>query len=132
MKSFFIDTSVIINFLRNKESAVQAITNTEGQLTSSFVCLAELYEGIYRVREKEEAERAVLDFFTGLNQIYGIDNEVAKKFGQIRSNLKAKGNIIEDLDILIAVTCVVNNLTLITANPKHFSRIDNLEVLAVL
>lgn len=131
MKSYLIDTSVIINFLRNKESIVKTIANLEGQLTSSYICLAELYEGIYRVKEKEKAEKAVLDFFTGLNEIYGVDEDVAKNFGQIRASLKTKGQIIEDLDLLLAATCLAKNLILLTSNPKHFSRIPHLEILAV-
>lgn len=131
MNSYLIDTSVIINYLRDKGSAVETINNLSGELNSSYVCLAELYEGISRVREKEKTEKAVLDFFTGLNQIYGIDEEIAKYFGQIRSTLKSKGQVIEDLDILLAATCIANNLSLITSNPKHFSRIEELEVLPV-
>lgn len=131
MKTYLIDTSVIINYLRDSGPAVAAVNNLEGELTSSYVCLAELYEGISRVREKEKAEKQVLDFFTGLSQIYGVDGDTAKHFGQIRTYLKTKGEIIEDLDILLAATCIANNLVLITANHKHFSRVPNLEIFPI-
>lgn len=131
MNAYLIDTSVIINYLRDKGSAIETINKLEGELTSSYICLAELYEGISRVREKEKAEKALLDFFNGLNEVYGVDEEIAKNFGQIRASLKIKGAVIEDLDILLAATCIANNLVLITANPKHFSRIPNLEILAI-
>lgn len=129
MNTYLIDTSVIINYLRDKGSAVETVDNLEGELTSSYICLAELYEGISRVREKEKAEKQVLDFFTGLNQTYGVDKDIAKYFGQIRTHLKTKGEVIEDLDILLAATCLANHLVLVTANPKHFSRVPNLEIL---
>lgn len=132
MKAYLIDTSVIINYLRNKGSAVETINNLNGELASSYICLAELYEGIFRVREKEKAEKTVLDFFTGLNQIYGVDEEIVKNFGQIRATLKIKGQVIEDLDILLAATCIAKGLTLITSNPKHFARVTNLEILPVI
>ncbi len=131
MNSYLIDTSVIINYLRDKGSAVETINNLKGELNGSYVCLSELYEGISRVREREKAEKAVLDFFAGLNQIYGLDEEIAKNFGHIRADLKAKGQVIEDLDILLAATCLANKLTLITANPKHFYKVAGLEILAV-
>lgn len=131
MKAYLIDTSVIINYLRDKGSAVETINILEGELTSSYICLAELYEGVSRVREKEKAEKQVLDFFTGLNQIYSVDEDTAKHFGQIRARLKTKGEVIEDLDILLAATCVANNLVLATANHKHFSRVPNLEILPI-
>lgn len=131
MKRYFLETSVIINFLRGKEKTLETIENLEGELSSSFVCLAELYEGIYKIKEKQRAERGVLDFFSGLSEIYGIDEEIAKNFGQIRSNLKQKGKVIEDLDILLAATCLVYGLVLVTSNPRHFERVKNLEVLSV-
>lgn len=126
---YFIETSMIVSFLRGKNGAIQALTNLEGELTSSFVCLAELYEGIYRVKKKEKVEKAVMNFFSGLSQVFGIDGNIAKNFGQIRADLKTKGKNIEDLDILLAATCLAYNLTLVTYNPKHFKRIDNLKVL---
>lgn len=131
MKRYFLETSVIINFLRGKEKTLETIENLEGELSSSFVCLAELYEGIYQIKEKQRAERGVLDFFSGLSEIYGIDEEIAKNFGQIRANLKQKGKVIEDLDILLAATCLVYGLVLVTSNPRHFERVKNLEVLSV-
>lgn len=131
MNTYLIDTSVIINYLRDKGTTTETINNIDGELTSSYICLAELYEGISRVREKGKAEKAVLDFFTGLSQIYGVDTDIAKHFGQIRASLKTRGAVIEDLDILLAATCLAKNLTLITANPKHFSRIPNLEILPI-
>lgn len=131
MKRYFIETSVIINFLRGKSKTVRDIENLEGELASSFVCLAELYEGILRVKEKKQAERAVLNFFTGLSEVYGLDQEIAKNFGRVRSELKQKGRVIEDLDILVAATCLAHNLVLVTYNPKHFKRVKNLEVLGL-
>lgn len=131
MNSYLIDTSVIVNYLRDKGSAVETINNLEGELNCSYICLAELYEGISRVREKEKAEKVVLDFFAGLNQIYGLDNMIAKKFGIIRADLKTTGQVIEDLDLLITATCITYKLILITANVKHFSKVADLEILPV-
>lgn len=131
MSAYFIETSCIIAYVNGNEKVIAKVDSLEGELTSSFICLAELYEGIYRVKEGEQAEKVILDFFKGLSEIYGVDKEIAKKFGEIRAELKNKGKIIEDFDILLAATCIVNNLTLVTGNPKHFKRIPNLEVLAI-
>lgn len=131
MKSYLIDTSVIINYLRNKGSAVKTLDNLDGELNSSYICLAELFEGIYRVREKDKAEKTVLEFFAGLSHTLSIDEDIARTFGQLRAALKAKGSIIEDLDLLLAATCLAYKLILITANYKHFSKIAELEILSV-
>ncbi len=131
MKRYFVETSVIVKFLRNKGDAVEVLGNLKGELSSSFVCLAELYEGIYRVRDKGRAEKAVSNFFTGLSEVYGLDKEVAENFGRIRAELKRKGKVIEDMDIFLAATCLAHNLTLVTYNTKHFERVKDLKVLGL-
>lgn len=130
MKSYLLDTSTIINYLRGIDKTVQTINNIEGKLSSSYVCLSELYEGIYRVKEQEKAEKIVADFFRSLSEVYTIDEKIAKQFGETRAHLNKTGNVLEDIDIFIAVTCLVYGLTLITDNIKHFSRIKNLEILS--
>lgn len=129
MKRYLLDTSVIVGYLRDHKEAVTLIENLKGEITSSFVCLAELYEGIYRVSKKQDAERKLLTFFRGLNKVYSLNKKVAKVFGETRADLKKKGKIIEDFDLFIAATCLAYHLTLVTFNPKHFKRIEKLQVL---
>lgn len=99
-----------------------------GNRTSSFICLAELYEGVERSRNKDKEENNLVEFFSELHDIFGIDHDVAKKFGELRADLKKSGNIIEDMDLLVAATCIANNLILITHNRKHFARIPDLKI----
>jgi predicted nucleic acid-binding protein len=128
MKSSLVETSVIIKYLRGEQKTINCLNSFEAELSSSYVCLAELYEGISRVKNPTRVEKAVLNFFAGMSHIYGLNQEIAQKFGQIRAKLKRKGQIIDDLDILIAATCLANNLVLITENQKHFKRIEELEI----
>jgi len=129
MKSYLLDTSVIINYLQGKDHVVSLLNNIEGELTSSYMCLAELYEGVSRVKNKLEVEKSITDFFKSLSGLYTVDEKVAKQFGAIRAKLKLRGDVIEDIDIFIAAICLVYDLTLITHNVKHFSRIDSLKIL---
>lgn len=128
MKKYFLETSVIIGYLRGDLQAVRLIDSLEGELSSSYVCLAELYEGIFRVKTPEKMEKGVLDFFSGLTIIYGVDQEVARNFGKLRKDLKEKGKMIEDMDILIAATCLAKDLVLATYNTRHFTRIESLQI----
>lgn len=130
MKSYLLDTSIIISYLQGKKDVIRLLNDIEGELASSCVCLAELYEGVNRVRNKIELEEIVINFFRSLSELYTVDEEVAKQFGEIRAKLKMSGNVIEDIDIFIAATCLVYDLALITHNVKHFSRINNLEILS--
>lgn len=130
MKSYLLDTSIIISYLQGKDDTVKLLNETDGELTSSYLCLAELYEGINRVRNKLELEKNITDFFKSLSEMYTVDEKVAKQFGEIRAKLKAGGQVIEGIDIFIAAICLVYDLTLITHNVKHFSRIENLKILS--
>lgn len=128
MHRYCIETSVIIAYLRGKADAVELVNNLDGEVVSSFVCLSELFEGIYRVKEREQAREQVLKFFIGLSQIYGLDQEISEQFGKLRAMLKEKGNVIEDMDLLIAATCTAYDLVLVTLNTKHFQRVPNIKL----
>ncbi|MGB9883017.1 MAG: type II toxin-antitoxin system VapC family toxin [Microgenomates group bacterium] len=129
MNNYFLDTSVIIDYLRGKEEAVKKIKELDGNLTSSYICLSELFEGVYRSKQKEKVKNIILNFFNSLNTVFTIDEKIAEKFGQLRKQLKEKGEAIEDIDIFIAATCIINNLILVTYNKKHFSRIKDLKII---
>ena len=129
VNSYLFDTSIIVNIFRGKKEEQKIMEDLEGERTSSFVCLAELYEGVARSQNRQEEENNLVKFFSRLNNVFGIDNEVAKKFGEVRSALKKSGNVIEDMDLLIAATCIAYNQILITHNKKHFLRIPELKIL---
>ena len=39
-----------------------------------------------------------------------------------------RGELIEDADILIAASCLVEGIVLVTDNEEHFRRIEKLEI----
>lgn len=129
--SYLLDTSVIIPLLKNSPRIVSLVQKLEGEISSSSVCLSELYEGIFRTRDSQKNEESLNELFARLSSTYGIDAETARYFGKTRAQLKKLGEVIEDLDILIAATCLAHNLTLVTANPKHFSRVPDLKILPI-
>lgn len=129
MIRYFVDTSVIVEYLRGYRKIIDRLNRLEGELTSSYICMAELYEGIARSKEQNRAQEAVEQFFSGMSEIYGVDEMIAKQFGFIRAILKKEGQVIEDIDILIGATCVAYNLSLVTLNQKHFLRIQNISLL---
>lgn len=128
MNNYFLDSSVIVEYLRNNKDIIKFIDSFPYDLSSSYVVKAELYEGVNLSKDKSLAKNKLELFFNGLDKVYSITNSSSKIFGEIRASLRVSGNLIEDFDILIASTCVANNLPLITLNIKHFSRIDNLKI----
>ena len=49
-----------------------------------------------------------------------------EQFARIRARLRRQGQLIPDLDLLIAATAVTHGLTLVTRNRRHFERIPEL------
>ena len=128
MKRYLIESSIIVEYLRGNNKIIDFVDNLDGELTSSYICMAELYEGVARLKEQNKIEVAMKQFFLGMSEIYGIEETVAKQFGLIRAYLKKEGQVIEDIDILIGATCAAYNLSLVTLNQKHFSRIQNIQI----
>lgn len=57
-----------------------------------------------------------------------LDDAIMERFARIRSDLRARGQLIPDLDLAIAATALEHDLTLLTRNARHFSRIPNLRL----
>ena len=49
-------------------------------------------------------------------------------YGQHKARLRREGNLIPDLDLLIGVTALHHDMTLVTNNTKHMSRIEGLKL----
>jgi len=128
MMRYFLETSVIVNYLRGRPETVKLIEQLDGELSSSYICMAELYEGVARAASNEKLEEGVVDFFSGLSRVLGVDEAVAKQFGFIRAKLKKQGAVIEDIDIFLAATCITNDILMVTDNLKHFQRIEGLKL----
>ena len=96
----------------------------------SMIALAEVYEGVYWSREREDDEPE-LDAFLGEVQLVSIDEEVSRIFARERGRLRAAGKIIGDLDLLIGATALRHDLTLLTNNLVHFERVEGLTIESV-
>jgi tRNA(fMet)-specific endonuclease VapC len=57
-----------------------------------------------------------------------IDQVALDQAAKIYANLRKAGQLIEDADILIAAIALVNDMTLVTNNTSHFSRIAGLQL----
>jgi tRNA(fMet)-specific endonuclease VapC len=125
---YLLDTDTCIYLLNGNESLkkkVKEIGVFSLAVTNSV--LAELCFGAYNSKKVEENLKRIELFKKNLT-ILSDSEESAKQFGKIKANLKSKGKIIEDFDILIASIAFVNHCVLITNNVEHFKRIDDLQI----
>jgi tRNA(fMet)-specific endonuclease VapC len=126
--SYLLDTNICVYFLRQHQGILKRVRQCNSQgLAISIIGLAELQFGAYNSNQVENNLKRI-DFLLEWIQLLNITPETTEIYAKIKASLRKSGNVIEDLDILIGATAIENDLTLITANERHFSRIEGLRV----
>ncbi|MFA5905579.1 MAG: type II toxin-antitoxin system VapC family toxin [Desulfobacula sp.] len=126
---FLIDTNICIYIMNQRPpELIQRFKKTEvGQIGISTITVSELGYGVAKSKlQKQNAKR--LEEFLIPFEILPYDENASKYYGEIRSQLESRGNIIGPLDLLIAAHALSKNLVLVTNNEKEFSRIESLKV----
>ncbi|OGP30746.1 MAG: twitching motility protein PilT, partial [Deltaproteobacteria bacterium GWC2_42_11] len=92
----------------------------------SIISYYEIVSGLKSIN----ANKRIAEFekFCELADIINLDKSSITFSCQIYSTLKKSGNLIDDIDILIAGIALSNNLVMVTDNTSHFGRIENLKV----
>ncbi|MCX6081907.1 MAG: type II toxin-antitoxin system VapC family toxin [Chloroflexi bacterium] len=121
-----LDTDHCIAILRRKLDLREHISPDE-QLATTAISVAEMTHGANRSLRKDE-NLASLDILLSSMLILSFDEAAGRKFGNLKAELEANGEILDDLDLQIASIALENKTPLITNNTRHFSRIDQLQL----
>jgi len=125
---YLLDTNICIYLINGNETLKNKIKEIGVfSLSISTATLAELYFGAYNSKKIEANLIRVNEFKKNL-RVYSDNEASSEAFGRFKSKLRSEGRIIEDFDILIASVGFVNNCILVTNNPTHFERIDELKI----
>jgi len=122
MENILADTTVLIDHLRGVEQAKTFLKQNTPHI--SHVIVAELIEGTKNKNHLRQVNQAVSD----LSHI-PISESISSKAISLMEKYFLSHKL-ELPDALIAATAMVENLTLVTGNIKHFSFIKNLKLLA--
>lgn len=129
MIPYMLDTDICSYIIRERPLQVlEHFKNVEmDQLYISVVTYAELIYGVEHSSSKK-VNRPIIDDFVRHLSIISWDQEAAEHYGKIRAFLRAEGNIIGAMDMMIAAHARSRKMTLITNNDKHFKRVPKLQV----
>ena len=107
-----IDSDIIIWYLKGRDKEVQLLEELsgKGELFTSVVTIAEIRAGL--TKDAKKIIRELKNIFKPLD----ITEEIAEKTTEFKQKYK-----LDIADMFIAATAVVNKLTLVTYNKKHFS-----------
>ena len=129
MKRCTLDTNIITAFLKNDSRVVERVSDYLeffDKLTINIISYYEILRGLKDLGNEEKLRR--FDNFIQENELVFITKDTIEKAAEIYAYLKKEGNLIEDADILMASTAIVEDLVLITNNLKHFKRVKDLRL----
>jgi tRNA(fMet)-specific endonuclease VapC len=123
---YLLDTNIVISLLNDATSPAERVRReSPGDVAISAIVTHELFYGAFKSRRMAQnvalvdaLEFAVLEF----------DREDARRAGEIRAWLAAKGTPIGPYDVLIAGQALARNLILVTANMSEFARVPSLKI----
>jgi tRNA(fMet)-specific endonuclease VapC len=123
---YLLDTDTVIYILKgNPAVAEQLGQRLHDPMKISVVTYMELYYGAYK-SQRVTANASRVKALGQSIEMAPINAAVAETFGMIKASLESGGNRLDEFDLAIAATALSYNLTLVTNNTDHFSRIDGL------
>jgi predicted nucleic acid-binding protein len=96
-------------------------------LAVSIVAVAEVYEGAFGTPDPHATLAGLREFLRDF-AVLPLTDPIAERFARMRAALREQGQLIPDMDLLIAATAADGGLTLITRNVRHFERISELKL----
>lgn len=118
MKNVLVDTDILINFLRGRETAKKflALLLEDATIYCSVITVAEIYSGM-----KEQEKGKTGELLDSLNVI-DVNREIAEKAGRYKR--EGKSQSLELDDCLIAASAYIKGAVLATGNERHYPMSD--------
>jgi len=128
MKNYLLDSDTLIYFLNGKKQVIERLSQTPiNYLHTSRINYTELLYGAYNSTKVTDNKAKILPFLERFKMLE-FDQSAADIFAKLKANLKKKGSIIADLDLMIASIAIANDCILVSNNTKHFERIAPLKL----
>lgn len=125
---YILDTDTLIYFLKGHENVVKRVASvSRDELGTTIINHAELLFGAFNSQRKKQNLLKAKSFLENI-LIMPFCQESSYIFAENKALLKKRGNIVADLDLMIASIALRNKSILITNNTKHFNRIKKLKI----
>jgi tRNA(fMet)-specific endonuclease VapC len=124
-----LDTNIISYLIKNRDfKLIDTFEEVSQKATISVspISVAELFYGVKK-KQSKKLEVQVREFLSPLEKL-PFDANAALHYGEIRSQLENRGEVIGAYDMLIAAHALALEATLVTNNMREFQRIEHLKV----
>jgi predicted nucleic acid-binding protein len=125
--SFLLDADTCSAHLKGVAAATSKFLQYTGQLHISTLTVGELYTWAMRASAPPRRLQTVTDLLDD-TAILDVDLIVGQKFGEIRAGLLDIGRPAPSLDLFLAATALVHDLTLVTHNVQDFQNVPGLRI----
>jgi predicted nucleic acid-binding protein len=122
MTAFLLDTCVMIDYLRDRQEAIEFMRRQETRPAVSAATAAELFAGV-----RSSAEEHRIETLCGRLLVHHVDPEVARLGGSYCRQYRHSHGV-QLADALIAATARIHQARLVTRNARHFPMLDNVVV----
>lgn len=114
-KGVLVDTDMLIDYVKGA---------AELPLEPLFITEITLYEFVRGTKNVSKAKALIEEAFL----IVYHDNPIIQKASEIWVQIKRRGEILDDRDILIGAASAVRGMPLLTRNKKHYERLKDFGV----
>ena len=125
--SFLIDTDICSAHLKGNREVSARFLQYSGRLRLSTITVGELYTWAKRGSAPPARLVAVREMLMAARLI-DVNHDVAQRAGELRAALLDMGKPMPSMDLFIAATALVHELTLVTHNLRHFQNVPDLAV----
>ena len=124
---FMLDTDIVSYFMRDEGGVAERLLRLPAtDLCVSAITVAELAFGASR-RAASKIHRKI-GIFTRMIMVMPFDEACAIEFGRVAAESMKRGVPIGQMDAMIAAHALTLDVTLVTNNVRHFSRVRGLRV----
>ena len=125
--SYLLDTNICSEYMRRPSKLFHHFVQHSGRLHVSCVSLSELYTWSFKQDDPSQILSAIDDLRDTI-QLLPFDERCAEMLGRIRGEQYRTGTLTSSVDLMIAVTALAHDLTMVTHNVQDFERIAHLRI----
>jgi predicted nucleic acid-binding protein len=128
---YLLDTNILSELVKktpNKNLRGKLKKVPSASLYTASICIMELRYGALRRENSGALWSKIQESIVSKLQVLAFGYKDALKAGEVLSTLHSIGKPIGIEDVLIGSIALSNDLIVVTANTKHFSRIPDLSV----
>ena len=129
MSKTLLDTSILSAILKSVPAVMphaRGYLAENGAFSFSVITRYEILRGLKA--KNAIAQTAAFDRLCAASEVLLLTDDVIVKAAEVYADLKRRGALIGDGDILIGATALVHGLAVATDNEDHFRRIPGLSI----